>query len=132
MSLPRSNGASRSRSRSPTRNDGHEDVDRLIDAARTAQERYLAGCLELFRLQDAEGRAPAAVREALVWRLDAWMIDQERQDAIAWISAEAAGNAGALLLRDRLRAMRDEFRARADEAAQIAIREADARRAGRT
>ena len=131
MSLPRSTGASRSRSRSPTRS-GRQiaDPDRLVEAARSAQERYLADSLELFRLQDADERAPAAVRQALVWRLCAWIIDQECQDVGVAFSAAAAGDAG--LLRDRLRALRDEFRARADEAAQIAIREADARRAGRT
>ena len=120
MSLPGSAGPSRprSRSRSPTRS-GRQitDADRFIEAARSAQERHLADCLELFRSQVAEGGDPAAVGQALVWRLETWIIDQDRQDG---------------LLRDRLGALRDEFRRRADEAALTALREAKARSVERT
>lgn len=144
MSLPRpASGASRSRS--PTqRGRSILDFDRLIQDARTEEERFLRQSVGMFRAQDAQAPGAAAAQIALMSRAARWRLDKAHQDDRTVRIAErqarqnaetaaesASAGADAQLLRDSLRAVRAEWNERARQAAETAVRDALLRRAAR-
>jgi len=121
-----------------------DEFNRLLQIARLQEETFLADSLEAFRAMDAEEPGMFTARDALMNRTGAWRFDRQMDDIRLVPDAERrahkrgetpaeaqAVTEEANLLGQRLRDLREEWRARTREATQAIVREALERRAAR-